>query len=77
MTNDFAKLDYGFFPLGSGILAENSKIDIAKMDNCKIMVLGNDFGTKAYLNKIKNHKEEETNPTIRYLIQNTGLGLNP
>ena len=76
MTNDFAKLDYGFFPLGSGILTENSKKDIAKIDNCKIMVLGNDFGTREYLKNIKNNKEKETSPTIRNLIQNTGLGLN-
>lgn len=64
------KLDFGFFPLGSGILIDNkSKIEIAEIDNCKIMVLGNDFGTMHYIdNKCPNNKELKTNPTIRNLL---------
>lgn len=49
MLNEFNKLDYGFFPLGSGILTENSKTEEAEIEEGGIMVLGNDFGTKSYI----------------------------
>ena len=39
MVNDFGKLDFGFFPLGSGILTENSKINIAEIEEKGILVL--------------------------------------
>ena len=75
MQNEFAKLDFGFFSLGSGIFSDNCKIETAKIDNCEIMVLGNDFGTINYLNKIcPENKEKDTNPTIKNL---KAIGLNP
>jgi uracil-DNA glycosylase family 4 len=68
MQNEFAKLSFGFFPLGSGVLSDNSKIEKAKIDNCEIMILGNDFGTIEYLkNFCPDNREKETNPTIRNL----------
>jgi len=74
MQNEFAKLSFGFFPLGSGILSDDSKIEDARIDNCEIMVLGNDFGTVEYLNNFcPDNREKETNPTIRNL---KSIGLN-
>src|ERR1035437_149368 len=72
------ELDYGFFPLGSGILNENkSAINIAEIEENGIMVLGNDFGTLDYLqNKCPDNKEKITNSTIRNLIGNNSLKLN-
>jgi uracil-DNA glycosylase len=69
MVNKFAKLDYGFFPLGSGVLVENeSKIEVAELNPCEIMVLGNDFGTLKYLtDECKDNREKASNPTIRNL----------
>lgn len=70
MVNNFAKLDFGFFPLGSGILSANSTIDTAEITDCKIMVLGNDFGTINYVeNDCPNNQEKKTNPTIRNLFK--------
>lgn len=70
MVNDYAKLYFGFFPLGSGILTQNSKIDIAEINDCKVMVLGNDFGTVDYVeNDCPNNEEKKTNPTLRNLFE--------
>ena len=67
MCNQFAKLDFGFFPLGSGILTEQSKIDMAEIEEGGTMVLGNDFGTVSYFeNKCKN-KIENNSKTINNL----------
>ncbi len=75
MQNEFAKLDYGFFPLGSGIFSANSKIENAKIDRCEIMILGNDFGTVEYIENFCPHnREKETNPTINNL-KSIGLDL--
>jgi uracil-DNA glycosylase family 4 len=74
MQNEFAKLDFGFFPLGSGIFSSNSKIANAKIDICEIMILGNDFGTIEYIENFCPHnREKETNPTINNL---KSIGLN-
>ena len=68
------KLDFGFFPLGSGILHENkSHINKAAIDDDCVMVLGNDFGTVNYLEtKCKNNREN-TSKTIANLMR---LDLN-
>lgn len=76
MVNRFEELDYGFFPLGSGVLVENkSEIHIAELNPCEIMVLGNDFGLIDYLNKCKceNNRERKSNRTIANLHE---IGLN-
>ena len=36
MLNEFNRLDYGFFPLGSGILTENSKIKKQKLKKAEL-----------------------------------------
>jgi hypothetical protein len=51
MKNLYDRLDFGFFPLGSGILSERSKVDEAEIKENGIMVLGNDFGTLSYVEK--------------------------
>lgn len=77
MVNNFGRLDFGFFPIGSGIFSENSKIEIAEIEPSNVMVLGNDFGTENYINdKCENNRERESNPTIRNLLDINGLGLN-
>lgn len=74
MKNVSEILDYGFFPLGSGILNNQSEINKAEIEDNLVMVLGNDFGTLTYLNeKCKNNREPEANKTICNLKQ---LGLN-
>ena len=74
MLNTNKVLDFGFFPLGSGILADNkSPISKASIEDNGIMILGNDFGTVSYLEtKCKNNKENSSK-TITNLL---GLGLN-
>lgn len=71
MKMEVQKLDFGFFPLGSGIFIDNkSNLEIAEIDNCEIMVLGNDFGTEKYIiKKCPNNKERKSNPTIRNLLE--------
>ena len=74
MSNDFAKLDFGFFPIGSGILTDKSEIERAELTHCDIMILGNDFGTVDYVDKnCPNKREKDSNPTIKNLL---GLDLN-
>jgi uracil-DNA glycosylase len=76
MVNEYEKLDYGFFPLGSGVLMENkSEAKIAELNPCEIMVLGNDFGHVDYLNicKKENKREKTSNRTIANLQE---IGLN-
>ena len=65
MTNKFNELEYGFFPLGDGILSDKKQHD----SKFKTMVLGNDFGTDTYLTKCINNdrRESEKNPTINNL----------
>lgn len=76
MVNNYGKLDFGFFPLGSGILTtKNSEIKNAELIKCKVLVLGNDFGTeKDFKEKCPNNRERQSNPTIRNLI--CGIGLD-
>src|SRR5271154_6712448 len=56
MVNRFDEMKYGFFPLGLGILTENNKIkDASPTDEIEeggVMVLGNDFGTLEYIEKV-------------------------
>ena len=76
MENIFKKLEFGFFPLGSGIFSEISEIENAQLSKCKIMVLGNDFGTIKYFKSLKVNREKLNNSTIRNLIGPKGLKLN-
>lgn len=68
MTNRFAELDFGFFPIGSGLFNYDSEIEKAEITKCKIMVLGNDFGTEEYVEKkCLGNKENENSATLRNL----------
>jgi hypothetical protein len=75
MINKYNKLQYGFFPLGDGILI--NEIEKKKDINLfKIMVLGNDFGTNEYLIKeCPDGKEKDTNTTISNLIKRLRLDV--
>ena len=74
MVNDFGKLDFGFFPLGSGILTEKSKLNIAVIEEGGTLVLGNDFGTLNYVENKCYNKREENSKTIDNL-KSIGLKL--
>ena len=79
MENKFKQLDFGFFPIGSGVLIEGkSKINIAEIESCEILVLGNDWGTLEDFNEIKEKNPDMvkrfSNPTIRNLLSG-GLDL--
>jgi hypothetical protein len=62
MINCYNKMQYGFFPLGLGILTENNKIkDDLRTDEIEkggVMVLGNDFGTVSYVNSYVDNPEK-------------------
>jgi len=75
MINTRQELDYGFFPLGSGILNDKSQTDVAEIKENGILVLGNDFGTTKYLESIYSTKRESAtgNPTLRNLIVKLNL----
>ena len=77
MVNTYKLLDYGFFPLGSGILADNKcKIDIASIDEGGLMVLGNDFGTVTYIETKCKNKRENNSKTINNLLgKDNGIGI--
>ena len=49
MLNKYRELEYGFFPLGYGILSDDFHAGKTVLSTCKIIVLGNDFGTADYL----------------------------
>ncbi len=74
MIKENQKLNFGFFPAGSGIFVPNkSKIQEAEIEEGGAMILGNDFGTLTYLDKINNgDKIEGGSSTIRNLKK---LGL--
>src|ERR1700730_15436198 len=62
MVNWSDKMQYGFFPLGMGILTErlkteeNIKATEVEIEEAGVMVLGNDFGTIRYVNSyVKSH----------------------
>jgi len=75
MVNRVKELDYGFFPLGSGILTKKCKVEEAEIEDRGIMVLGNDFGTCEYLStKCENKREREKNSTIKN-IKTIGLEI--
>jgi len=73
MVNRSAELDYGFFPLGSGVFTTDSEINIAYIPPGGILVIGNDFGTIKYVDGLK-HKREENNKTVLNVL---GLGIEP
>lgn len=76
MVNDYEKLDFGFFPLGSGILTDRSKIENATIEDYGTMILGNDFGTITYVEtKCSKENREDNSKTIANL-QNIGLDIN-
>ncbi len=80
LVNEYKTLDFGFFPLGSGLLLApeeraNCHSDIAKMRTGGVMVLGNDFGTCSTVTGYhKKTNGEESNTTVREVLQ---LGLQP
>jgi hypothetical protein len=74
MTTDSAKLKFGFFPLGSGILTDHSQLEQAEIVEGGAMVLGHDFGTVFYVkNKCKDGRENNSK-TIKNL-QDIGLNI--
>ena len=76
MINRCKELDYGFFPLGSGILTDRSKVEEAEISESGIMVLGNDFGTVSYIkNKCRDNRENKNNSTIRNILS-VGLDID-
>jgi hypothetical protein len=85
MINRFNEMQYGFFPLGLGILTENNKIKNGhpndEIEKGGIMVLGNDFGTETYVNNYLNNPEKRVGETDSKTINNllsekVGLNLN-
>ncbi len=74
MIADSGLLDYGFFPLGSGILTEQSLINEAEIEEGGTMVLGHDFGTISYVKNKCHNKRENNSKTIQNLSQ-IGLKL--
>ncbi|AHF17581.1 hypothetical protein NIASO_10355 [Niabella soli DSM 19437] len=78
IENKYKKLDFGFFPLGSGVFENPTDFQNAKLKKCKVMVVGNDFGTKKYLVGCieKGRRESDKNPTIRNLKEKLGLDLS-
>ena len=74
MVNAHKILDFGFFPLGSGILSEKkSQIEKASIEEEGVMILGNDFGTVTYLQSNCKNEREDNSKTITNLLQ---LGLS-
>ena len=76
IRNDYERLDYGFFPIGSGILSEeNDKnlIQNAEIMEGGIMILGNDFGIYTYWQNDCKNKREDNSPTIRNLQKRLGF----
>lgn len=62
MVNTNKKFDFGFIPLGSGILTKNkSQISKASIEEDGVMILGNDFGTVSYLEEnCKKNRESNS-----------------
>ena len=67
MTTASAKLQFGFFPLGSGILTHDSNIAEAQIGEGGTMVLGHDFGTVSYVNDKCKDGRENNSRTIQNL----------
>jgi uracil-DNA glycosylase len=80
MVNCYDKMQYGFFPLGLGILTENNKIkDGIPTDEIAeggVMVLGNDFGTLSYVENDCNDVGEIDGKTVNNLIGKAMLSVN-
>ena len=75
MTTDAAKLKFGLFPLGSGILTpQQSEIKDAEIEEGGTMVLGHDFGTVSYV-KDKCKEERENNSRTIQNLRNVGLNI--
>lgn len=74
MVTTAAKLKFGFFPLGSGILTDKSEIEDAEISEGGTMVLGHDFGTVSYLNEKCKDGKENSSKTIQNL-QDIGLKI--
>jgi uracil-DNA glycosylase len=75
MVNEFEELDFGFFPLGSGIFSEKCKTGEAEIEQGGVMVLGNDFGTLHYVTNDCEDKRENNSKTIKNL-QKVGLEMD-
>ncbi len=77
MENLFNKMQYGFFPLGIGILSEGNKVKRdspeTEIENGGIMVLGNDFGTVSYVKKHLVGIGEVNSVTILNLLNKVSL----
>lgn len=76
MVNRCHELQVGFFPLGYGVLNYAPNAVLTSLNTCNVFVLGNDFGTIGYTDKLTDRKEKSTNATIRNLISEHGLNLN-
>jgi uracil-DNA glycosylase family 4 len=83
MVNRFNEMQFGFFPLGLGILTDNNKTNRAvpttEIQEGGVMVLGNDFGTVSYVNTyVENPVKkigETDSKTIRNLLKEK-VGIN-
>jgi hypothetical protein len=81
IINCFDKMEYGFFPLGLGILSKTIKSKGDKIEENGVMILGNDFGTVSYIKNIKyvenSHvdKGETNSKTIINLLNKFGLDI--
>lgn len=74
MINKYQELEFGFFPLGHGVLSNDYKSGKSHFNKCRIMVLGNDFGTLEYLtDKCKDNRESTANPTMNNLLKRLKL----
>jgi len=83
MINRFQEMQYGFFPLCWGILTENNKLvettPTTEIEEGAVMVLGNDFGTRNYVNGYVSNPEKRVgeidSKTIINLL-NAKVGIN-
>ena len=77
MFNKFRTFDYGFFPLGLGLLSNDRRVGKLDEKNYKVMILGNDFGTLKYLKTCEDNKAEaSSNSTINNLLTKLNLAPN-
>jgi len=80
IVNLYDQMQYGFFPLGLGILTKNNKtkeaIPTTEIEDGAVMVLGNDFGTVSYVKNECNELGETDGKTVINLIERAGLDIN-
>jgi uracil-DNA glycosylase len=80
MINCYDKMQYGFFPLGLGILTKNNKTNkippTNEIEEGGVMVLGNDFGTISYVENDCNYIGETDGRTVNNLLGKVMLDVN-